>query len=289
LVPLWILKQLRINSGENVAVQYLARPLEKGHFAKFEPLSKNFLDITDPKTVLEHCMRMYVCISRHDLISIYYNRQVYELRITETLPDDTISIVDTDLEVDFDQIKGEKEENMAINLPEDYDLEKIQSESNNNSFRLFSGVGQRLDDKPILPGNSHQTSIQKNDSNGKRCKSKAIPDYDYKICTIQFKRYKKDLIPSVDSIKPERLSLKSSAQKQQSTSSEQMSQIQSQPQRPFTRSQAAMLCAQGNPANSNQMSTNSTNTQQNQSNDSNTNGLLFFYICFLLLCHFFDK
>jgi ubiquitin fusion degradation protein 1 len=288
LVPLWILKQLRINSGENVAVEYLARPLEKGHFAKFEPLSKNFLDITDPKTVLEHCMRMYVCISRHHVISIYYNRRVYELRITETLPDDTISIVDTDLEVDFAQIKGEKEQNTAIDLPEAYDLEKIQSESNDNSFRPFSGVGQRLDDKPILPGNNHQTSIQKNDLNDKRCKRKAIPDYDYKICTIQFKRYKKDLIPSVDSVKPERLSLKSIAQKQQSNSSEQMSQIQSQPRRPFTRSEAAMLRAQQNTTNSNQMSTNSTNTQK-QSNESNTCGFVFFYICVLLLCHFSHK
>jgi len=212
----------------------LARSLEKGHFAKFEPLSKNFLDISDHKTVLEHCMRMYVCISRYDVISIHYNRQVYELRITETLPADTISIVHTDLEVDFAQIKGEKEQNMAIDLPQAYDLEKIQSEGNDNSFRPFSGVGQRLDDKPILADNNHQTSIQKNDSNCKRCKRKAIPDYDYKICTIQFKRYKKDLIPSVDSVKPERLSLKSSAQKQQSTSCEQMNQIQSQPRRPFT-------------------------------------------------------
>ncbi len=123
---------------------------------------------------------------------------------------------------------------MAIDLPQAYDLEKIQSEGNDNSFRLFSGVGQRLDEKPILPDNNHQTSIQKNDSNGKRCKRKAIPHHDYKICTIQFKRYKKDFIPSVDSFKPERLSLKSIAQKQQSTSCEQMNQIQSQPRRPFT-------------------------------------------------------
>jgi hypothetical protein len=123
---------------------------------------------------------------------------------------------------------------MAIDFPQAYDLEKIQSEGNDNSFRPLSGVGQRLDDKPILSNNSHQTSIQKNDLSGKRCKREAIPDYDYKICTIQFKRYKKDLIPSVDSVKAERLNLKSSAQKQQSTSCEQMNQIQSQPRRPFT-------------------------------------------------------
>ncbi len=67
---------------------------------------------------------MYVCISRHHVISIYHNQQVYEVRIIETLPTDTISIVDTDFEVDFAEIKEEKEKNMAIHLPEAYDLKK---------------------------------------------------------------------------------------------------------------------------------------------------------------------
>ncbi|KNC73984.1 hypothetical protein SARC_13458, partial [Sphaeroforma arctica JP610] len=67
----------------------------------FEPQSVDFLDISNPRAVLENILRGFACLSEGDLIALHYNDKIYELRVVETKPNNGISIIECDLNVDF--------------------------------------------------------------------------------------------------------------------------------------------------------------------------------------------
>jgi ubiquitin fusion degradation protein 1 len=97
-VPAWMLKTLRLEEGSLVQVKSSSLPL--GKFVKIQPQSPVFLDITDPKAVLEQTFRNFSCLTMGDVISILYNDVVYEILVMETKPsEEGISIIETDLEV----------------------------------------------------------------------------------------------------------------------------------------------------------------------------------------------
>lgn len=81
-------------------------------FSKFEPQSPEFLDITNPKAMLENALRSFACLTSGDVIAIRYNNKVYELRVLETKPGPAVSIIECDMDVgdkywkDFWQLLG---------------------------------------------------------------------------------------------------------------------------------------------------------------------------------------
>ena len=70
-------------------------------FAKFQPHSTDFLDMTNPKAVLEARLRNFACLSKDDVIAIQYNDKVYEMSVLETKPANAVSVIECDLNVDF--------------------------------------------------------------------------------------------------------------------------------------------------------------------------------------------
>lgn len=101
-LPLWVMKSIGVRSGGFVTLRNVTLPL--GTFVKLQPQSVAFLDITDPRAVLEHSFRAFSALTRGDMIQIGYNEQIYELLIMEIKPASArhaISIVETDLQVDF--------------------------------------------------------------------------------------------------------------------------------------------------------------------------------------------
>ena len=85
-------------------LQIKSTDLPSGSFIKLQPQSTAFLDITDPKAVLEKAMRDFACLTKGDVFSFSYNNQVYEIAVLETKPHsekNAICVLETDLEVDF--------------------------------------------------------------------------------------------------------------------------------------------------------------------------------------------
>jgi len=85
-------------------LQILSTTLEKGKFVKLQPQSVNFLDISDPKAVLENALRNFSALTKNDILSFLYNDTVYEIAVLEVKPEtekNAIGIIETDLEVDF--------------------------------------------------------------------------------------------------------------------------------------------------------------------------------------------
>ena len=60
-IPYWMLQNLMLQEGDIVQVESASLPVAT--FAKFQPLSVDFLDMTNPKAVLESRLRNFACLS----------------------------------------------------------------------------------------------------------------------------------------------------------------------------------------------------------------------------------
>lgn len=92
---------LVLEEGHLVQMESVSLPV--GTFSKFQPLSTDFLDITNPKAVLENCLRSFACLTTGDVIAVRYNQKSYELCVLETKPGNAISIIECDMNVSKSQ------------------------------------------------------------------------------------------------------------------------------------------------------------------------------------------
>jgi len=101
VLPKWMHEQLALDRG---AVEVTCTSFPKGQFIRLAPQSKSFLDIENPKASLEGALRNYQVLSEGDTISLYFEEEFRSIMftVTEIRPKgEGISIIDTDLEVDF--------------------------------------------------------------------------------------------------------------------------------------------------------------------------------------------
>lgn len=98
--PKWLLNTLSLERDDLMRLERVYLP--QGRFVKIQPQSVDFLDITDPKAVLENAFVNFSTLSKGDRILFNYNFKSYEILVLEIGPEGPgISIVETDLEVDF--------------------------------------------------------------------------------------------------------------------------------------------------------------------------------------------
>ncbi|KAI4239562.1 MAG: hypothetical protein L6R40_005507 [Gallowayella cf. fulva] len=102
-LPYWMMQTLSLDPGD--LLQILSTDLPSGSFIKLQAQSTDFLDISDPKAVLENAFRNFSCLTKGDVFTFAYNDQTYEMAVLETKPgiakSGAVSVLETDLEVDF--------------------------------------------------------------------------------------------------------------------------------------------------------------------------------------------
>ncbi|KAJ7685284.1 ubiquitin fusion degradation protein UFD1-domain-containing protein [Mycena polygramma] len=99
-LPYWMMKTLRLNEGDPIRIT--GAELPKGKLVKLQAQSVHFLEISDHKAVLEQALRNFSALTQGDIIEINYNSITFGLLVMETKPGgEGISVLDTDLEVDF--------------------------------------------------------------------------------------------------------------------------------------------------------------------------------------------
>ncbi|KAI0040904.1 ubiquitin fusion degradation protein I [Auriscalpium vulgare] len=99
-LPYWMMKTLRLNEGDPIRIT--GTELPKGKFVKLQAQTVHFLEISDHKAVLEQALRNFSALTQGDVIEISYNSIVFGLLVMEANPGgEGISVLDTDLEVDF--------------------------------------------------------------------------------------------------------------------------------------------------------------------------------------------
>jgi len=156
-IPFWMMQLLLIDEGGFISVRSAA--LQKGTYVKVQPHSTSFIDIANPKAVLENRLRNFAALTQGDVIKIEYNKKNYYLSIVEVKPASAVSIIETDLQLDFAPPLDYKEPTSATTTPtspmeiggkvdkaqksEAKSAEK-ESEADLKGFRAFSGNGYTL-------------------------------------------------------------------------------------------------------------------------------------------------
>ncbi|TKY60978.1 Ubiquitin fusion degradation protein 1-like [Spatholobus suberectus] len=149
-MPYWMMENMLLQEGDIVKVKNVTLP--KGTYVKLQPHTKDFLDISNPKAILETTLRNFSCLTTGDSIMVAYNNKKYYIDIIETKPDNAISIIETDCEVDFAPPLDYKEPEKPI-APLSAGKAPVAAEENpaetEPKFNPFSGTGRRLDGKPL--------------------------------------------------------------------------------------------------------------------------------------------
>lgn len=101
-IPQWMMDTLHLQPGSVIKIANQDVPL--GKFVKIEPQSVDFLDISDPKAVLENVLRKFSTLTVNDIIEVNYNDKTYGIKVLEVKPESAFSsicVIETDLETDF--------------------------------------------------------------------------------------------------------------------------------------------------------------------------------------------
>lgn len=85
-------------------IQIKTTSLELATLVKLQPQSVNFLDISDPKAVLERAFRNFAALTKGDVFNFEYNDTVYDVAVLEVKPETDkmgVCMIETDVSVDF--------------------------------------------------------------------------------------------------------------------------------------------------------------------------------------------
>lgn len=180
-LPYWMMKNLLLEEGTKITVENVN--LAVATFAKFQPQQMSFLDITNPKAVLENALRNFACLTIGDVLSIKYNDKNYDLCVLETKPGSAVSIIECDMNVEFAAPIGYEEPDSMhkMNTNEEDDDIGFDTGDASDPFQAFAGEGNRLDGKKKVSESQPITTVN-------NVARRGIPNYDYKRRTISFIR-----------------------------------------------------------------------------------------------------
>ncbi|KAF4126454.1 hypothetical protein GMORB2_0190 [Geosmithia morbida] len=101
-IPQWMMETLGMDVGDMIQIRTTS--LELAKLVKLQPQSTNFLDISDPKAVLERAFRNFATLTKGDVFNFEYNDTVYDVAVLDVKPETEkmgVSMIETDVSVDF--------------------------------------------------------------------------------------------------------------------------------------------------------------------------------------------
>lgn len=155
-LPQWMFDTLGLQVGGLVKITNTTLPL--GSNIKIQPQSEDFLEISDPRAVLENALRNFSTLTLNDRIDIQYNGHIFNLAIVECKPADAICVVETDLVTDFEAPPGYeekmeklKQEHLAQKLKQASNIDISQAPGPGNTV---GGIGQKINYESLLKSGS---------------------------------------------------------------------------------------------------------------------------------------
>ncbi|KLU81620.1 ubiquitin fusion degradation protein 1 [Magnaporthiopsis poae ATCC 64411] len=101
-LPQWMMQTLLLEVGDMIQIK--STSLDLARLVKLQPQSTKFLDISDPRAVLEKAFRNFATLTKGDVFSFEYNDDVYEMAVLDVKPESAkmgVSMIETDVSVDF--------------------------------------------------------------------------------------------------------------------------------------------------------------------------------------------
>ncbi|KAH7321165.1 putative ubiquitin fusion degradation protein Ufd1 [Stachybotrys elegans] len=101
-IPQWMMVSLGMDVGDMIQIRTTS--LELAKMVKLQPQSVSFLEISDPKAVLEKAFRNFATLTKGDIFNFEYNDEVYEVAVLDVKPETEkmgVSMIETDVSVEF--------------------------------------------------------------------------------------------------------------------------------------------------------------------------------------------
>ncbi|KAM5351969.1 hypothetical protein ACJ41O_004692 [Fusarium nematophilum] len=101
-IPQWMMETLGMDVGDMIQIRTTS--LELAKMVKLQPQSVSFLEISDPKAVLEKAFRNFATLTKGDVFNFEYNDEVYEVAVLDVKPETDkmgVSMIETDVSVEF--------------------------------------------------------------------------------------------------------------------------------------------------------------------------------------------
>lgn len=96
------MQTLQLEVGDMLQIK--STSLELAKLVKLQPQDVNFLNISDPKAVLEKVFRNFATLTKGDVFNFEYNDEVFEVAVLEVKPETDkmgVCMIETDVSVDF--------------------------------------------------------------------------------------------------------------------------------------------------------------------------------------------
>ena len=165
-IPKYLFHKCGVSEGETIKLTLVNKEIEKGEYVKIQSHTSNFLEIENPKEFLEtNLVKLYSCLKQGSEISLpYFDTNIY-FDILECKPCETISIIDTDIEVDFDKPLDYVEPKPA-HIPEPKSQEEPSANYSNNDTYSPGNLNFQQNSFNPTYGNVPETSHEHNQNKG---------------------------------------------------------------------------------------------------------------------------
>ncbi|KAI6222488.1 hypothetical protein M3Y99_01496200 [Aphelenchoides fujianensis] len=154
-LPSWMMEQLHLSEGMMCLIQYARLP--NATYAKFKPTSTDFLTVTNPRAMLEVELRKFACLTKGDVLSVQYNDQVLQFQVMALKPGNAVTIIECDMNVEFDAPDGYVEPQAKPKVNEMPEAPAIAPTA--PASGPFGGSGVRLDGKTTKPRTISTSSL----------------------------------------------------------------------------------------------------------------------------------
>lgn len=98
-MPYWMMENLMLEEGAEVTVTNVT--LKKGTYVELQPHETTFIDLSNPKAILENELTNYSCLMKGETININYQGRDFLIDVVECKPSDSICVVEADLLLEF--------------------------------------------------------------------------------------------------------------------------------------------------------------------------------------------
>jgi len=135
-LPLSMIHNLNLDVNGEGYVKLENVSLPKGSFARFQPFHYEFVtEIPNHKVVLEKTLRSYACLTKGDVIEIKFLGKCHDLEVVELKPANVVSIIETDMSVEFAEPKDGKAPSYSkAQAPIPQKMESSDSEDDEDEF-----------------------------------------------------------------------------------------------------------------------------------------------------------
>lgn len=158
-LPDWMMSTLGFEPGSLTEIE--STDLEQGTFVKLEPQSTDFLDISDPKIVLENALRHFTTLTIGDIFELNYNDKIYKIKVLEVKPvtgSQGICVIETDLVTDFAPPVGYVEPDYA-KLKEENDKKRREEALSAPSLKGMGSMANKINYGNLLKEPKIEESI----------------------------------------------------------------------------------------------------------------------------------